>query len=65
MSGKPEEKKRIRMVCSHCGSDKLWFDAYAVWNEETQQFELKTVFPKPTMCEQCAGETSVKEEEIA
>jgi hypothetical protein len=69
MSNKLDKKKdpykRVRKVCSKCGSSDLKFDAYARWNNKTQRFELVEVFEKPIICESCEGETSVREEEIA
>lgn len=56
--------KRIRKVCTECGSTDVLLDAYAVWNEETQEFELLTVYDKGHYCNQCDGPCSVKDEII-
>lgn len=55
---------KIRFECKYCGSNDLRFDAYAEWNEETQDYELSAVFPGGTICEQCEGPTSVNEIKI-
>lgn len=58
-------KKRVRKVCSNCGSVDILFDAYAVWNEKLQRFDISQVFEKPVVCEKCEGATSYKDEDIA
>lgn len=52
---------KIDIVCARCGSKEVRRDADAVWNVETQQWELCNVYDKPSTCEQCGGETSLKE----
>lgn len=49
--------EKVRAVCGTCGSTDLLFDAYARWNEETQDFELVTTFDKGHVCEHCEGPT--------
>ena len=51
------------MVCSTCGSDKVFRDATAAWCVETQQWEMVTVFDHSD-CEQCNGECSLTEKEV-
>jgi hypothetical protein len=51
---------KINMVCSHCRSDQVVRDAWAEWNPETQQWELRNVFDV-VYCEVCDGETTLKE----
>jgi hypothetical protein len=55
--------KKIKIVCSNCGSEDVRRDADASWNEETQEWELLCVYDNAT-CEDCEGETSLKEIEI-
>ena len=46
-------------VCSHCGSENVKVDAYAVWDAETQQWEVSETFDKGAYCQECDGETRV------
>jgi len=56
-------KRKIKYVCRDCGSDDVLIDAWAKWNEETQQMELATTFDH-THCASCDGECKVNEIEI-
>jgi hypothetical protein len=60
----PPLPPRIKIVCSHCGSDDVRRDADAVWNVDTQEWELNALYDKGAVCEQCGGETSLKEVQI-
>ena len=53
--------KKVRKVCSHCGSENVLADAHALWNVEEQKWELANVFDKGHFCNQCDGECSIKE----
>lgn len=55
--------KKIKIVCSRCGSDDVRRDADAAWNVETQAWEIVTVYDNAT-CEYCGGETILTEIEI-
>jgi len=55
------ENKKVKMVCSQCGSGDVKKDAYAVWDAVTQQWEACAVFDKGDVCESCCGETTIKE----
>lgn len=50
--------KKIHICCKHCGSKDVRRDADAAWNEETQQWELVTVYDNAT-CEKCGKETTL------
>ena len=50
----------VNMVCSHCGSDEIKVDAFAVWVRENQMWELDSTFGA-TYCNQCDGESSYRE----
>lgn len=39
-------------ICHTCGSDNVRKDAYAVWNEEKQEWELDTTYDD-TACMDC------------
>jgi hypothetical protein len=47
-------------ICSHCKSDDVLVDAWAVWDEKGQKWELQTTFDKPAHCNECDGETSIE-----
>jgi hypothetical protein len=46
-------------VCSHCRSESIKADACAVWDPETQQWELSETFDKGACCQECDGETRI------
>ncbi len=56
--------KYIDLACSHCGSTAVRRDADASWNKYTSEWELGTVYDKPSICETCEGETSLIEIEV-
>mgnify|MGYP000923937903 CR=1 FL=1 len=47
-------------VCATCGSDKVYADAYAVWDTSGQAWELAQTFDKGAFCNICDGETRLK-----
>ncbi|MCZ4354901.1 MULTISPECIES: hypothetical protein [Roseobacteraceae] len=54
----------ITVHCSTCGSQDVRADAYAAWNPELQTWELVAIFDSRD-CEDCGGECSTVEKEIA
>jgi hypothetical protein len=52
------------MICADCGGEDVSRDASAAWNEETQQWELKSVFDAG-YCEDCSEEVTLETKEIA
>ena len=52
------------MICSYCGSENVMADAYAAWNIERQEWELVNTFDKGAVCDDCDGETRIKEREL-
>jgi len=48
---------KVRMVCTKCGSTEVRRNAEAVWNYDTQDWEMVVVFDYTT-CENC-GECSI------
>jgi hypothetical protein len=52
---------KVRMVCSHCGSDDVRADAYAEWDVESQKWEIAQTFEKGAYCNECDGETRIEE----
>ena len=57
------DEKKINMVCTHCGSEDVRQDADAMWNVDTQKWELAGLYDNTT-CDQCGGECRIKEVEI-
>lgn len=51
---------KVKYVCRYCGSDDVLHDAWAVWNVETQEFEVSSVQDN-AFCGNCDGETSLNE----
>lgn len=53
--------KSEKPVCQYCGSDDVYVDAYAAWNNETQEWELVNTFDNYVCNGECDGsETSVE-----
>ena len=44
--GVPLEEKKIKKVCSLCGSEDVLIDAYAQWDVDKQDFVLNCTFEK-------------------
>lgn len=51
---------RFSYVCSHCGSSAIKWDAYAEWDDESQEFVLAATFDQ-AYCDDCGGETATDE----
>jgi hypothetical protein len=51
------------MVCATCGSEDVLKDAWAAWDEDKQEWVLRSVYDA-AYCEKCDGETTIAEEEI-
>lgn len=64
IAAKPATTKRIDIYCRHCGSRRVFRDATAAWNVETQQWEMVTVHDNAD-CEDCGGEATLAEAELA
>ena len=58
-----EAMARNNYVCSICGSENVRRDAWAIWNVETQSWELSTVFDAG-FCDDCDGGARLNEVEI-
>jgi hypothetical protein len=54
---------RYKYVCSICGSENVRLDAWAVWDIQTQSWELSTVFDAG-FCDDCDGGARLDEIEI-
>ena len=52
------EGKTKKLVCSACGSDEVFYDAYVGVNDDNDVRRFDAVF-----CDNCGGETSLKTEE--
>ncbi len=53
----------VQKVCTKCGSTDVRLDAWAVWNTDTQQWELEQTFDQ-AYCNGCEGDTSIEDEAI-
>ncbi len=58
-----EKPAEIRKVCATCGSTDIKVDAWAMWDEATQQWVLEDTY-EHTYCCDCEGQCSIKDEEI-
>ena len=54
---------KITIVCSHCGSDDVMRDAYAVWSVEDQEWVTHSTYDN-AYCYNCSGDTSLIEKEL-
>jgi hypothetical protein len=57
--------EKVRMVCSHCGSEDVVADAYAEWDVDLQAWEIVQTFDKGAYCNQCDGETRIEERPLS
>lgn len=48
----PATPGRVKFVCPVCKSDRILRDAYATWNQDTQEWELHSVYDYST-CQDC------------
>ena len=58
-----ETPRRIKFVCSQCGSDQIVKDAWAEWDTENQCWELGSIFDH-TECQGCSYDGAPIEQEI-
>ena len=49
---------KMMMVCTECGSRDVMHDAWAVWDEEAQDWVLRETLDAAT-CEECDGPTYI------
>ena len=54
-----EATTRIRIVCTHCGSEDISRDAEAAWCKENQLWEIQAVYDNIT-CNNCGRENETK-----
>lgn len=52
---------RVKMVCAHCGSERVHADAYAGWDVDQQEWVLEQTFDKGHYCDDCDGECRLEE----
>ncbi len=58
-------ERRIKMVCTECGSDEVLADAYVQWGVEKQEWIVQNVFEKGDYCDSCDGEARYEAIELA
>jgi hypothetical protein len=56
--------KKIKMVCSKCGSDNVRLDAYAEWDVDAQEWALCSTMDAAVCEGECEDECSLEEVEI-
>ncbi|MCW1431864.1 hypothetical protein [Novosphingobium sp. JCM 18896] len=52
--------EKVRMVCSHCGSDEVTRDAWAAWDPQAQQWALRATFDY-AFCHRCMTDARIEE----
>lgn len=56
--------KKVKVVCSLCGSENVSADAATRWSVAHQEWEVTNVFDKGHLCDDCGGECGIREVEI-
>lgn len=51
------------MVCDECGSTHVTRDAWAEWDEDTQDWVLGAVYDH-AFCHRCQAETNIEEQAL-
>src|SRR5262249_23882094 len=51
--------KKVKMVCTRCGSGELLVDAFVEWNLETQTWQAREIFESSAYCAKCDDETRI------
>ena len=54
------EEPKLRMVCEECGSPEVTRDAWAEWDEDTQDWVLGAVFDY-AYSHKCQGDAHIEE----
>ncbi len=54
---------KVKKCCRNCGSTNIKIDAWAEWNEKTQEYELSQTFDD-AFCEDCEETGSFEDEDI-
>lgn len=54
---------KLKMTCSHCGSDNVLKDAWVSWNDDLQVWEVESTFDN-AFCRDCDGETTINVKEV-
>lgn len=57
-------RAKLRMVCRTCRSPEVLCDAFAYWDELTQEWSLDQTFDKGAHCLACDGETRIEQVEL-
>ena len=56
-------EKKIKMICSKCGSDNVSRDASACWDISTQSWELLAAYDN-AYCDHCDEDCDLEEVEV-
>lgn len=51
------------MVCSTCGGENVFLDAWAEWDPDNQRWKLAELL-QATFCQDCDGECSISEKSV-
>ncbi len=54
----------VKKICKECGSESVFYDAFACWSVEYQMWELHD-FYDAAYCQDCDGQCTIIEKEAA
>lgn len=60
---KPNVQPKLRMLCTTCGSENVYRDAWAGWDQDRQKWVLANVFDA-AFCPECECDTNIEEKLI-
>ena len=51
---------RARPSCSKCGSSQVLTEAFVIWNERLQRWDISELLEGNTVCNKCGQDTEIK-----
>jgi len=55
---------KIVFVCSKCGGENVFADAFCSWNVDEQEWEIASTFEKGAVCDDCDGPCRLETREL-
>lgn len=59
----PSTPSPVRMVCSRCFSEDVYYDAWSQWDVAKQEWVIGPTFDF-AYCTRCDGETLIEEKDV-
>lgn len=53
-------RMRAKPACSKCGSSQVMTEAFALWNERLQRWDVSELLDGNTVCNSCGQATEIK-----